>query len=344
MNDLVRFHQALLEVADGRMRIDQAEVLRAFHSVAPEIAATTLARARLRDWLDLLVEEQLLFLPKGRESWDTSSLPALPNWIKLPATLSRAAQPDLRTIPWAPELRFLAGSRISVPLDDLMKLQEFFARDGRSRPLVGIKERSIELFGDEKRLDQLYRGSTLFGPGRLTLETLRCFVVPEPLPWAAGVDSGKPLLVLENATTWDSYRRWNKERGLFGAVVYGGGSRFIEGVSYLQGIFAVLGGPRSVFYFGDLDPAGLRIPRLASARAVTEGLPSIEPHLWSYRRLLEIGRGPQMGGQQEGTSEASLAWLGELASPVRQLFHSGKRLAQENIGWEFLMKESGVAD
>jgi len=40
------------------------------------------------------------------------------------------------------------------------------------------------------------------------------------------------------------------------------------------------------YYFGDLDPAGLRIPRIASAQATSANLPAIRPLCWAYRALL----------------------------------------------------------
>src|SRR5437764_13033293 len=116
-------------------------------------------------------------------------------------------------------------------------------------------------------LDELYRGSSFFGEGRLTLASLRCFAVPEPLAWARGKNHNAPLVVIENAATWDTYRRWNTNHECFSAVVYGGGKRFIDSVLWLREVFAELGGRRRVLYFGDLDAAGLRIPRLASVRA-----------------------------------------------------------------------------
>jgi len=240
---------------------------------------------------------------------------------------------------WEPELSFCTAARLLVAFEDVRKLNSFLKEGGRSKLLVPIKERSLDIFGDEKRLDELYRGSVLFDEGRLTLLSLRCFVVPEPLPWIRGPDSTKPLIVLENVATWDSYRRWNEQHSLFGAVVYGGGDRFREGVLYLATVFNELNGAREVFYFGDLDDAGLRIPRCASDRAVAAGLPPIQPHLWSYRELLR--KAPIVPAESELSTEdvdRNCAWLGELTEPAKSIIRSGQRLAQENIGWEFLSR------
>ena len=199
-----QLHRRLLDYSDGKVRLELDAVRQAFQHVHPELAATPSARGKLRELLDILQLDERIELPKDRDLWDVSALPALPRWVKLPRETVSAEKPDLRAIPWSPELRFLATTRVFVSLADLLRLQEFFARGGRQRPLVPIKERSLEIFGDEKRLDRLARGSALFGEGRLTPETLRCFIVPEPLPWTAGPNPSGPTLVIENTATWHS--------------------------------------------------------------------------------------------------------------------------------------------
>lgn len=335
-----QFHRRLLDHSDGKARLELEAVRKAFQQVHPELATTPSGRGKLRELLDVLQLDERLELPKGRHLWDSSALPSLPRWVQLPRESVSAAKPDLRAIPWCPELRFLAATRVFVPLADLLKLQEFFARGGRERPLVPIKERSLDIFADEKRLDQLVRSSALFGDGRLTPETLRCFIAPEPLPWMAGPETSGPLLVIENAATWHSYCRWNAERKLFSAVVYGCGNRFMDSATYLAEIFKSLGGPRRVLYFGDLDPQGLLIPQEASSRAQAVGLPAVEPHLWSYRQLLMVGNKRSQPWEGELSSSTQCNWLGEYAEPVRQLFAAHQRLPQEHIGWEFLRSKS----
>jgi hypothetical protein len=341
MTPTEQFHRYLHEHCNGKVRLEIDLLLLAFQEVHPELAATPYARGRLRELLDRLQLDQRIELPKGRDQWDLSALPALPRWVKLPRETVSQEQADIRSIPWSPELRFLTSSRLFVPLADLLKLQDFFAC-GRTGPSVPIKERSLTIFGDEKRLDELMRGSALFGNGRLTAEMLRCFVAPEPLPWAAGPNASDPILVIENAATWHSYCRWNKERKLFSAIVYGCGNRFVDGISSITDIFTTLNGPRRVLYFGDLDPQGLLIPQEASARAHAAGVFVVEPHLWSYHQLLALNDGRGQPGHGEAPSSTLCDWLGELAEPVEQMFKAGKRLAQEHVGWEFLVTKNGL--
>ena len=245
---------------------------------------------------------------------------------------------QIRDFEWTPELAFVREARLNLPFVELKKLHDFIKNGGCERELVPIKERSLQIFGDEKRLDALL-GSALFREGRLDeRRDLRCEVVGVPLAWKRGPAdaAAQPILVIENAATWHSYGRWNAQRGRFSAVVYGDGNRFADGIRYLVDIVAELGGPRRVLYFGDLDPQGLVIPQEASSRAHRLGLPAVEPHLWSYRQLMTLSAGRGQPWEGEPPSSTLCDWLGECAEPARQLFSAGRRLAQEHVGWEFL--------
>ena len=248
----------------------------------------------------------------------------------------------MRGFDWEAQLAFLRESRLNIPFTELLQLNDFLKRGTAGLDIVPIKERSLQIFGDEKRLDVL-ANSALFRAERLDLKRdLRCEVVGEPLSWKRGpiAAAQQPIIVLENAATWHSYCRWNSERLIFSAVVYGCGNRFVDGVRYLDDIFAELSGRRRVFYFGDLDPQGLLIPQEASARAQATSLVAVEPHLWSYRQLLMLGDGRDQPWEGEPPSSTLCDWLGELAEPARQLFASGQRLAQEHVGWEFLQSRT----
>jgi hypothetical protein len=249
---------------------------------------------------------------------------------------------NFTSVQWASELAFLNSESIYVSPDDLLKLNEFLLKKPRTQSCVPIKERSLEIFGDEKRLDALV-STSLFRAGRMDWERdLKCEIVGEPLAWKRGPDeaSTQPLLVIENAATWHSYCRWNVERRLFSAVVYGCGNRFVDGIRYLPDIFTELGGPRRVWYFGDLDPRGVEIPQEANSQARNLSLPPVEPHLWSYRQLLAVANNRSQPHDVESPSSTPCDWLSDCAEPVRQLFAAGQRLAQEHIGWEYLSKQA----
>ena len=250
---------------------------------------------------------------------------------------------DFTSVAWASELSFLTTDSVAVASADLLKLNDFLLKQPKSQLIVPIKERSLEIFGDEKRLDAL-QSTSLFRNGRLNLEhDLQCEIIGEPLGWRRGPmeAAAQPIIVIENAATWQSYCRLNSERKLFSAVVYGCGNRFADGTRYLADIFAELGGTRRIYYFGDLDPQGLLIPQEASTHTQAVGWPAVEPHLWSYRELLKLGKDHGQSWEGEPPSSTLCDWLGECAEPARQVFASSQRLAQEHVGWEFLRSQAG---
>lgn len=251
---------------------------------------------------------------------------------------------DLASVKWAPQLAFLASESVTVAPDDLCKLNKFLLKESRPQPGTPIKERSLEIFGDEKRLDALL-STSLFRSGRLGWEEdLKCEIIGEPLGWKRGpiVLASNPIIVIENAATWHSYCRWNAERKLFSAVVYGCGNRFVDGIRYIEDIFDELGGPRPVYYFGDIDCRGLEIPQEASIHTQNRGLPPIEPHLWSYRQLLTLGKDQGQLCEGKPPPVGLCEWLGELAESAWQLLSANRRLPQEHVGWEFLQKQNIV--
>lgn len=265
-------------------------------------------------------------------------------------------------IPWAPELSFVAELERVEELDTLLRMQRFFSEGGRSAPLVPVRERSVSVLGDEKRLEQLAR-TALFGPGRLSYELLRCFPVAPPLVWEAGPRDGtsRIVLVIENHHTWHSFCRWNQEVGAYAAVVYGAGNAFASSVEYLIQVMADTGA-QEVDYFGDLDPEGLQIVQRARERLKSlyaSKLPDIRPAADWYWLLIERGQAV-LGGMGEVASfgrasspeadpsgfhdrptckvgDVGQSWLPlAIHNLALGVFAQGRRLPQELVGWEQL--------
>jgi hypothetical protein len=65
---------------------------------------------------------------------------------------------------WHPLLKFAATERNRLRLQAARRVNEWLKTDPDLTLIVPIKERSLEIFGDEKRLDELRGGTTrLFG-------------------------------------------------------------------------------------------------------------------------------------------------------------------------------------
>ena len=239
-------------------------------------------------------------------------------------------------MPWRPELAWAATAELTrAQLATLQQLNGWF-RDARPTRDVPMRERSLEIFGDEKALDKLVT-SVLFGPGRLSLTQLRAYRSRPPLP-AVRVGDGPVLLVMENSDTFETLvRLLEDDSGDVGHVAWGAGAAFeasVASVGRLPGITRVL-------YFGDIDADGLRFPTSAAALAAELSLPTLEPAVSLYRLLFEVGHRAGGGQRVDEARAASLAaWLpADLRVAAVELLVSGKRLAQEAVGSERLSRE-----
>lgn len=147
---------------------------------------------------------------------------------------------------WVQELAWVPAEGAHHSLDDLRLLNEWF-KQPRDGLVVPVRERSLQIFGDEKRLEQLSQEGVLFG--RLTFADLGCEYLSPPLA-RVKVGTG-PSLVVENHTTFHVMARACSEGFLgYGEIIYGGGNQVVASVDQI---------PVGSLYFGDLDKAGLRI-------------------------------------------------------------------------------------
>lgn len=343
MSDLDQLLTALRERARERQRLPIDAVWAAFRGSIRGYTGATEARSHLDKLLRALADDGLVSLPRGKKLWDSSAVPPLPAWVHVHCvTTPKVPTPDHRAIPWPPELAFVA-SMAQVPLlEDFLAIKRFLAGGGRRRRLVPARERSLELFGDEKRLDVL-KCTAPFREGRLSLELLRCYEVAPPLVWAPGTGTapGRPVLVLENLHTYESFRRWNRRVGAYSAIAYGHGHEFKATCRDLPRLCTELE-TDVVHYFGDLDQRGLAIP--VYARQVLRELdPPIEllPAVRWYEALLARAAHAVKAATTQAVIEEELSWLpNEQQAAARELLENGMRLPQELIGTDVLESSS----
>jgi hypothetical protein len=179
-----------------------------------------------RDWEDLLEQARLVSATERAEAERDARALAADGWVELkpvryrPHLISRILLPlqaevrwceafrfvppseeearQMRSLAWEPELAFLAAARPNLPFTELRQLNEFLRKRAAHPELVPIKERSLQIFGDEKRLDLLL-SSALFRPGRLELARhLHCEIIGVPLAWKRGPAEAcaQPIIVI----------------------------------------------------------------------------------------------------------------------------------------------------
>lgn len=318
--------------AGTRKRVPLAELRQYYFSLYPDVQNSPDRGARLLETLRQLEAAGALSLPAAG-SWEKVGVPPLPQWVLLTREPRPAPNTGLHAITWAPELGFWPELRPGQ-LETLAPINEFLLRRRGKLLVVPIKERSLEIFGDEKRLDVMCTGDSLFG-GRLQLSTLGCFRVPQPLPYRLAEAPGRPVLVVENHNSFWSFGEWNHEAKRYSAVVYGSGEAFRLTGRALQQVLREVNGIGAE-YLGDLDPKGVRIPWDFN-RAAEPGSPQVRPAATFYRWLLEHGvrrHRPECAAFDAVSAEG---WLGgELAARVTGLWQTGHWIPQEALGFEQL--------
>jgi len=305
-----------------------------FSQIAPELNADPTRRRRLWETLEKLAEQQIIGLPaKTKAGWTSPPVPPLPKWIRIVREPRPKAEVfDHKNFPWVAQLQFIPEmDRLKSP-SDALKIHEFLKRNPEP-PIVPIKERSWQIFGDEKHLETIL-GSTLFGANRLTEEVLHCRMVSLTLQYHSlpnRIDA--PALIVENESSFHSFTRLNAQKELYSATIYGAGHAVLKGTEFLQELAQSLKS-HQFLYFGDLDRRGLGIAQELNEAMRKLGI-SIIPAEMLYRKLLDVSSTCQ--GVSIDLPKSFLSWLpASLQANVNEHLRERGRVAQEALGWDRL--------
>jgi hypothetical protein len=327
---------------EPRRRVHLPRLWQLHAQVDPGAVGGPVRRQRLAAALGLLATQCAL---RPAATSDGRS-PPLPRFVDLPRS-DPPAPPPGPTIAWHHRLSWVATAGRSLSpaqLEVCGRVNRFLQAGGEDRPVVPVRERSLELFDDEKRLDAVLDGALFRIPGRLTLELLRCQPTVAPLAYER-VGPGPGALVAENTAAFHSLVRIILEQGgvgPVGLVVFGEGRHFDASAPYLGQLAPP---PAPVWYFGDLDAKGLATPQLANQRLAAAGLPPVRPAAVLYRLLLTHGNPGLVDHPPAAAGLADLvAWLPVgLRGPAVEVL-TAHRLAQEAVGYERLRDVAGWLD
>lgn len=320
------FLAELRQHAGRRLTVDGPDAMNVFLRLSPQLDGEA-ARQAFVEVLRGLAPGALV-LPVDPAHWDAAARPAVPRWFRL-KRLAKVSEPrpDHRTHPWSGTLRFLAALPALRSVREAVAIDRWIRDMPPDEPWVPVKERSWELFGDEKQLERLVPG-TLFGDGRLQLPDLRCYIVPCTPVHRMFPDARARLIISENEAGFDSLCQAARQHGLFRCVVFGDGNTIEKAVEFLAAT-AKETGIAEWLYAGDVDPAGLAIAgRLA--KALNRHGVTLSPWLPYYRHLLaDVEPAPEF--------DAAADWLPpDLQARSRTLFSQVGRRAQEAVGWKVL--------
>jgi hypothetical protein len=265
---------------------------------------------------------------------DTTQMPALPAFVDLiRAEAADTGQQNGRGHGWRPELAAAMSLRpaaTSAELRVLRMANRWLAERAHETDICGSRERSLEVFGNEKLLDEQLRYGRLFASDILSYGLLRARRRAPGLV-TEQVGDAPTVLVVENSDTFRTLADIIAEDAgrSVGVVAWGAGAAFEQSCDTLQKLTVHGQRVQHAWYFGDIDPSGLRIP----ARAAKALSPlAIEPARGLYALLFELDR--RVAGRERMTesTDEHLQWLGApLASQARDVMAAHRRLPQEAL-------------
>ncbi|WUI01547.1 DUF2220 domain-containing protein [Spirillospora sp. NBC_00431] len=324
--EIAAFAEAV--TSHGNVRVSLRDLWRLWAASAPRLIGHPAQAAALAAALADLADRDLIELP--RTAWDTSTTPPLPRSITVPKSRRPGSVRRWTQFPWCTELGWAASlpSLSDARFNDLVAINDWLVRTRGTRlPVLPMRYRSVQLFGDEKHLEAMARTS-LFGPDRLTLETLACVRIPPPLA-AATVGAGPDVLVIENSDTyWTAVHTLRHQiTHTIGIVAWGAGRAFPSQVPTLTVDIAGRGPVTgTVWYWGDMDPDGLAIASGAAAVGTIPILPARA--LW----VAMAERPVQSPGTIDWTATPGREWLGpELWTQLAEIRSASGRVAQEAV-------------
>ena len=226
-----------------------------------------------------------------------------------------------------------------------------FLKSRDFREWASIEERSLELFYDEKFLKN--RKDTAKGKYgilkrlRLTQEDLKMNKYGEMfIYWNKGVQDIKKIIILENHSTFLSYKRIVEDnRHIFGfkadILIYGEGKKIENSLSFLGEIADV--SRVEALYFGDIDSEGFGI-----YKRLKERYPDISLQLQNeaYKHLISICSRDYPLGDQEKNSTYLNYFLEEIEDDLDDtslekiiyIWNNNFRIPQELVNYEYILK------
>jgi hypothetical protein len=278
--------------------------------------------------LNELLAKGFLVLP-ARGSFEKYGNPPMPNFVTLVSQAENKRTDDWPRVPWLPELGFWTDLT-EGELATAKAINDWLLRRQGKFLMVPLRERSLEIFGEEKFLDSRVRASALFS-GRLPLTAIGAFLVPHPLPYRAANAPGQPVLIVENHHTYWSLAEWNVLVRRYAAVVYGAGKAFCSSGAALKETIRECQA-NGVLYFGDVDPAGILIPLRFNEVSEQPVFPAQD--LYQFAIAHGSRKSPVL--RVAGDEMAVRQWLPGLEEQIRTLWEAGHWVPQESLGTEQL--------
>lgn len=300
-------------------------------------------RAATAFFLDKARSAGAVSFPADRKKhYDRSVEPELPFWVwnDHAKTERYEKRIDPRGHIWHPRLRFLADARSLPKIDVWLKIDTWLKAGGEQEPRIPTKERSYEIFRDEKFMEESLLNWKAFKDGLVSEDTLRCYRVYEPISYiqAPAETAGKPIIIVENKATWYSIAKWNRRCLKYSAVTFGCGNAIRNNWPSLNQMREFM--PFSkVVYFGDIDCNGFLIPIGLKPQIEENFKIPFEFDVSLYRKLLAADNPPYPNSgipNKLQHSDLSKHLPDDVCNAVFPILESKQRIPQEALQFESL--------
>ncbi|MGS2778639.1 Wadjet anti-phage system protein JetD domain-containing protein [Robertmurraya sp. GLU-23] len=209
----------------------------------------------------------------------------------------------------------------------LHKIHDYLVKNGLPEYEVPAPERSVELVGDEKWIDDK-RGKELLE--RIGLwSAMRVMPVSDPLMFAvnpkAVTNQSHLHLIVENKTTFQALVQILPVTS-FTTLIYGSGNKIIKSIEQFEQQLPIMGAEHTFYYFGDLDRSGIFIWHRLNEKK------KVQPYLPFYRGCLE--KAPLAGKINQRLDQDALVgflpfFTKEETDKLQLILAEGKYLPQE---------------
>ncbi|WP_333781382.1 Wadjet anti-phage system protein JetD domain-containing protein [Dryocola boscaweniae] len=240
-------------------------------------------------------------------------------------------------IAWHPWLAPRITGQLTLPIKArLQQLNTYlFRQTGSDKTLfpglLGHRERSLLIFGDEKALDSMPPEG--WKHVALTLADMGAFRRAPPLPYESSGRRELPAIIVENSDVYYRLCQLNRAQTRWSLVIYGAGNKVsgqAECVAQLLKIEQV----KQLLYFGDLDVAGLKIAHQLLCKLRSDYGISLHLDEWLYNELILNGLMTPEGNANNERFDFELQcwWIPQFVlREMKTLLATHQRLPQEGV-------------
>lgn len=224
-----------------------------------------------------------------------------------------------------------------------------FLQDNSGKCFISRRERSFQLFGEEKYLDN---NISLIQSVGLTENDLKFYTTPEQcfFDYIPQRKDNMTLLICENKDIWFNIRRLMSEDGcseFFGShidgVIYGQGNDVTGKGKFSSYARFLNSGKLSFLYCGDIDRAGFDIFFRLCEEATELNIVLFAPIYKKMLELADISKLPESDdkrGKEIDTVSLCDLFSNEEIAKINEVLRTDKRLPQEIINYEILKNNS----